>query len=81
MEGVLVTHVFPNGPASLAGLRAGDIVTQVNAQPVNSWQELLNEVARVPPGTPVQVRATRAGEDFEVVATVVERPLRQRKPS
>jgi serine peptidase DegS len=81
MEGVLVTHVFPNGPASLAGLRAGDIVTQVNAQPVNSWQELLNEVARVPPGTAVQVRATRAGADFEVVATVVERPLRQRKPS
>jgi serine protease DegS len=81
MEGVLVTHVFPNGPASLAGLRAGDIVTQVNAKPVNSWQELLNEVARVQPGTAVQVRATRAGEDFEVVATVVERPLRLRKPS
>jgi serine peptidase DegS len=74
MEGVLVTHVFPDGPASLAGLRAGDIVRQVNARPVNSWQELLNEVARVPPGTSVQVRATRAGEEFEVVATVAERP-------
>jgi serine protease DegS len=77
-EGVLVTHVFPNGPASLAGLRAGDIVTQVNARPVGTWQELLSEIARVPPGTSVQVRATRAGAYNEVVATVVERPLRQR---
>ena len=33
MEGVLVTHVFPNGPASLAGPRAGDIVTRVYVSP------------------------------------------------
>jgi Do/DeqQ family serine protease len=79
VEGVLVTRVFPNGPASLAGLRAGDIVTQVNAQPVSTWQELLNEVARLPPGTSVQLRATRGGEDIEIVATVIERPKRQRK--
>jgi Do/DeqQ family serine protease len=77
-EGVLVTHVFPDGPAQLAGLRAGDIVTQVNARPVGSWQELVNEIARVPPGTQVQVRAARQGEYIEVVATVVERPHRQR---
>jgi Do/DeqQ family serine protease len=77
--GVLVTRVVPNGPASLAGLRAGDVVTRVNAHPVSSWQELLNEVARLPPGTSVQLRATRAGEDIEVVATVIERPQRGRR--
>jgi Do/DeqQ family serine protease len=79
LEGVLLTHVFPNGPASRAGLRAGDVVTEVNAQRVSTWQELLNEVARLPPGTSVQLRATRAGADIEVVATIVERPLRQRR--
>ena len=34
-EGVLVAAVYPGGPGEAAGVRAGDIVTAVDGQPVN----------------------------------------------
>jgi serine protease Do/serine protease DegQ len=42
--GVEVTAVEPGSPAAQRGLRAGDIVTQVNRRPVRSLEDL-NEIA------------------------------------
>jgi S1-C subfamily serine protease len=35
-QGVVITQVDPNGPAAEAGIRAGDVITQVNRQPVKN---------------------------------------------
>jgi serine protease Do len=40
-EGVLVRSVSSNTPASHAGLKAGDVVTKVNATPVTSPREII----------------------------------------
>jgi serine protease Do len=39
-EGVIVTAVTPEGPASNAGIRPGDLIASVNRQPVSSVEQL-----------------------------------------
>src|SRR5262252_9457287 len=40
-EGVLVTSVADGSPASRAGLKAGDVITSVDGQPVRSTEDLV----------------------------------------
>ncbi|MEE2640285.1 MAG: trypsin-like peptidase domain-containing protein [Planctomycetota bacterium] len=44
-KGVVVTQVVDNTPADLCGLRFGDIITQVNQNPVQSSNALLRELS------------------------------------
>ncbi|MDB4912831.1 MAG: rane-associated zinc metalloprotease [Gemmatimonadetes bacterium] len=43
-------HVAPNAPA-LASLRAGDTITAINGTPVRNWNEVRDEIDKVPAGT------------------------------
>jgi serine protease Do len=44
-DGMLVTDVAPDGRASEAGIRQGDVITQVNGQPVRSAADLRSQLA------------------------------------
>ena len=46
VRGVVVTQVSPNSAAAEAGLRRGDVITQVNRRPVNSVREFEAAVGR-----------------------------------
>jgi serine protease Do len=45
-QGVLVAEVDPNGPAADAGLQRGDVIVQVNRQPVRSGAGLNEAIGR-----------------------------------
>jgi Do/DeqQ family serine protease len=45
-QGVVVAEVDPSGPAAEAGLRSGDVIVQVNRQPVRTATGLNEAVAR-----------------------------------
>ncbi|HYG81960.1 MAG TPA: DegQ family serine endoprotease [Pyrinomonadaceae bacterium] len=45
-EGLLVREVDPNGPAAEAGLRRGDVIEQVNQQPVTTGAQLKAAIGR-----------------------------------
>ena len=49
-RGVIITGVLQNGPAALAGIRPGDIITAVAGKPVSNVSELLVGVAALKPG-------------------------------
>jgi serine protease Do len=68
-DGVLVDDVDPKGPAAAAGIRAGDIVTELDGKPLRDMVALRNRVAQRRPGTKVKVTLVRAGasREFELV--------------
>src|SRR5207248_2083171 len=58
-KGAIITDVR-EGPASKAGIQAGDVIVEFNGQPVTSSQDLINKVASTPVGQTVQLAYLRA---------------------
>jgi serine protease DegS len=74
---VTVVNVLPQTPAENAGLRAGDVLTEVDGAPVDDPQSALNAIARVKPGNQVSLAIERSGEARELVITVAQRPAEE----
>lgn len=62
---ILVTKMETNAPASLAGLRPGDYVVELNHQPVTGLRDFRRIVDRSEPGTALAVKAYRDGQMLE----------------
>src|SRR5580693_5372459 len=60
--GALVGDVSPGSPADKAGLKSGDVITQVNGQPIEDASQLKLRVAESAPGSKVQLTVNRNGE-------------------
>jgi S1-C subfamily serine protease len=73
-EGVLVTGVLQNGPASNAGLRPGDLLLTVAGQSVKTVGELLTQIAALPPGKSVKVEVMRRHQRMTLDVTPAQRP-------
>ena len=77
-QGVIVTGVLNSGPAAEAGIRPGDVVTQVAGQPVRTVSELLTRIAGLTPGQATPFALQRQGQAVEVSVTPAQRPRPQR---
>lgn len=66
--GVLMASVWRGGAAHAGGLRSGDVVLSINAQPVDAPNELQSAIARYRPGDRVTLEVWRRGATrwFEV---------------
>jgi serine protease DegQ len=73
-QGVLITGVLQNGPASAGGLRPGDVVVTVGGKPVANSTQLLNAVASLKPEAVAVIGVQRGGKALEVNVTVGLRP-------
>jgi S1-C subfamily serine protease len=63
----------PGGPADLAGLVGGDIITTVDGQPVHSDDEMTEIMRRIPIGKTVDVIYLRDGETKTTKLTTISR--------
>src|SRR3984885_3727664 len=62
MTGALVGDVSPGSPADKAGIKSGDVITQLNGQPIEDASQLKLRVAESSPGSNVQFGVNRNGE-------------------
>jgi serine protease Do len=75
-EGVLLSSVIEGGPADRAGLEAGDVVLEIDREPVTVWfpeevPPLLKRLAEYPVGSSISIAYQREGERH-VVELVTE---------
>lgn len=73
-KGAYIAGVAPNGPAAKAGLRQGDIVTAIDGQKVNSYDELTTDVISRTPGSTVTLEVVHDGKPTNVKITLGQRP-------
>ena len=72
LKGFIVESVIDNSPANLAGIQAGDIIYQINEQPIASITQALDIIAETTPNTKVKVKMYRKGQPIETTVTIVE---------
>src|SRR5678816_293221 len=68
VSGVVVTEVQPDSPAAEAGIRPGDVVQEVNRQPVKSASDFRNAVTQSSKSVLMLIH-----RDDKTIYTVVER--------
>ncbi|MCB9297624.1 MAG: Do family serine endopeptidase [Lewinellaceae bacterium] len=68
-QGAYVDSLMENSAAAAAGIKAGDVVLEVEGRPIQSSPELQEMIARYRPGDKVAVKVDRQGKtkSFEVV--------------
>jgi S1-C subfamily serine protease len=73
-QGVLITDLAPGTPAQAAGLQVGDLLTELEATPIDDEHPFINLLFQHEPGETVQLKAWRDGQQMEFAATLGERP-------
>ncbi len=73
-RGVMVTTVYPGGPAAQAGLKPRDILLRIGDNDILDPAELRRHEAALKPGSQVEVSGLRSGNPFHVEITLVQRP-------
>jgi serine protease Do len=69
-SGAVITQVEPNSPGAKAGLKVGDIVTELNGKAISDAGELQVQVGEKQPGTRLQLKALRDGNSIDVPVTL-----------
>ena len=73
-RGALVTRVLPGSAATVARLKAGDVITAINGQRVDNSQAVHNFEGLQPVGRTVDVEVRREGKPLQLKATLKEQP-------
>jgi putative serine protease PepD len=74
--GAEIQEVTPGSPAQAAGLRAGDVITGVDGQPVRDPDDVADAINGLEPGDDIEVEVSRDGVERSVEAELEARPER-----
>jgi serine protease Do len=69
-SGAVVTQVETNSPAAKAGLKVGDVITELDGKTVADAGELQVEVGQKQPGTTLHLKALRDGSSVNLPVTL-----------
>jgi len=70
LRGIYVNDVVEGGPASIAGIKSGDVIVRIDNMPVNGKAELMELIAQKNPGDKVSVTVNRDGKELELSLTM-----------
>ncbi len=69
-RGVLLSKIVPDSPAAKAGLKASDVVTEVNGQRVEGTAQFRRMIREIPSGRAVQLTVWRDGKTQTLSVTL-----------
>ncbi|MEO8362770.1 MAG: trypsin-like peptidase domain-containing protein [Ilumatobacteraceae bacterium] len=72
-QGAIITSVQANSPASIAGIKEGDIVLSVDGEPIDGQAALVAAIRDSAPGATVTIEILRNSERLTLTATLVTR--------
>lgn len=72
--GALIAAVLPNGPAEQSGLRAGDVLIEVEDKAIADSRDMLNQIATLKPGQSAQLVVLRNHQRQKFSVKVGRRP-------
>ncbi|MBR3292347.1 MAG: trypsin-like peptidase domain-containing protein [Bacteroidales bacterium] len=70
IDGVYVTTVQKDGPAFNAGIIQGDVIKEINLNPVHNSAGLQEQVSKLRPGEKAVITILRDGKQLELIATL-----------
>jgi serine protease Do len=73
-EGLLVAEVFEEGPASKAGIMAGDVIIAADRHTIQTHDDLAELIGCCEPGKTVSVVLLRKGEALEKEVRLASAP-------
>ncbi len=79
-SGTIIAGVLKGGPADKAGVKPGDILLAVGAQPVADTVAMLNLVAQLTPGQQVDLVVLRKSQETRLSVVVGRRPRMKQMP-
>jgi serine protease Do len=71
-NGAVITQVEPNSPGAKAGLKVGDVVTELDGKKVSDAGQLQMEVGEKTPGTKINLQVVRDGKSMSLPVTLEE---------
>jgi len=78
-EGALVAEPQPDSPAAKAGIKAGDVITAVNGQPVKDARDLAKRIGAMAPNSTVRLEIFRHGTNETLTLSLGELPKEQQQ--
>jgi serine protease Do len=78
-EGALVAEPQDGSPAAKAGVKAGDVITAVDGQPLKDARDLAKRIGAMTPGSSVKLAIVRGGKPEAFNLTLGELPKEQRQ--
>ncbi|MDA3897324.1 MAG: DegQ family serine endoprotease [Desulfobacteraceae bacterium] len=76
-KGVLIAEVFEGDPAEEAGIRANDIILEINGKPVDSSRDLTRLIAGLDVGSSAKIKVNREGNEKMFKVKIARRDMDQ----
>ena len=71
--GIVIEGVEPGSPASRAGLKPGDVITEIDGNPVKTGSDLVDRITHAKVGSKVRINYMRDRKEMETNVTVEAR--------
>src|SRR5579871_6521622 len=72
--GAVVAKVVPGSPAAAAGIRPGDVITQLDTEPIQSSAILMSAISGLQPGDKVDLQVQRGSSQYTVQVALASQP-------
>jgi PDZ domain len=76
VRGALVSSVVPGSPAAAAGIRPGDLITQLDTEPIVAPAVFVSALSGLQPGDRVDIQVQRGFSQFAAHVKLASRPAR-----